>query len=266
MPTARVLAQRFGAELQTISVAGADDDVDQLRAHASTALGVALADRRALVVTGVDAAQTIAQRAEELGACAVCMATHGRGRLHGAVVGSVARSMFQRSSEAVVALGPLADNPGWSPRPRSWPEPLSVERMVVCVDGSDTSEEVLPVSAAWARELGMSMSILTIVDDQAPLDRPAHHSTYGSSGDADTYIAELVQRWRGTIPDVDGVVVRDPIGLASGFRAHLRERPAGLVALTTHARSGMQRVLLGAAAANIVQASVAPCLVVPLRS
>jgi len=35
--------------------------------------------------------------------------------------------------------------------------------------------------------------------------------------------------------------------------------------LTTHARSGVQRVLLGAAAASIVHASVAPCLVAPVR-
>jgi nucleotide-binding universal stress UspA family protein len=58
--------------------------------------------------------------------------------------------------------------------------------------------------------------------------------------------------------------VRDPIGTASGIRTHLDERPAGLVALTTHARSGIERVLLGSTAANIVRASIAPCLVAPV--
>ena len=65
--------------------------------------------------------------------------------------------------------------------------------------------------------------------------------------------------------DVDGEVVRDPIGAAGGLRSHLQERPAGLVAVTTHARSGLQRALLGATAASIVHASVAPCLVAPVR-
>lgn len=60
-------------------------------------------------------------------------------------------------------------------------------------------------------------------------------------------------------------VSRDPIGPASGLRVHLDQRPAGLVALTTHARSGVQRALLGAAAASIIHASVAPCLVAPVQ-
>jgi hypothetical protein len=40
MPTVRGLADRFGDELQTISVAGADDDAARLRALAASALGV----------------------------------------------------------------------------------------------------------------------------------------------------------------------------------------------------------------------------------
>ena len=60
-------------------------------------------------------------------------------------------------------------------------------------------------------------------------------------------------------------MVRDPISPASGIRSYLDREPAGLVALTTHARSGLQRALLGADAAAIVDASVAPCLVAPVR-
>ncbi|MDP1793499.1 MAG: universal stress protein [Acidimicrobiales bacterium] len=264
MPTARVLADRFGAELQSVSVAGAEDEVDHLRSMAAAALNVDFGSDRAWVVAGEDAADEIVRRSESLGSCLVCMTTRGRGRLHGAIVGSVARSVLQRSGEAVVALGPMADNPGWSPRPRSWPEPLSVSRIVACVDGSDTSEQVLPLAAAWAQGLGMSLSILTVTDDQPRSDELGPRSRYGPSGEVDVYIAELVQRWSAAVSDVDGVVVRDPIGLASGIRAHLDARPTGLIALSTHARSGLQRVRLGAAAAKIVHASVAPCLVVPI--
>jgi nucleotide-binding universal stress UspA family protein len=266
MPTARALAERLGADLHTISVAGADDDADRLRALASAMLGVDGGDR-VLVMTGGDPAEAIARRAEELGPCVVCLTTHGRGRLRGAVVGSVARSVLQRSPAPMIALGPMADNPGWSPRPRSWPEPLSVPRIVACVDGSDASEQVLPAAVVWGRALGMSLTILTVVEDAPPPVRPEFHgSRYGARVDAEDYIQELVQQWRGGLPEVDGEVIRDPIGPASGVRAHLDRRPAGLVAVTTHARSGVRRVLLGAEAANIVRASVAPCLVTPVRT
>ena len=266
LPTARVLAERFGADLQTISVARGDDDAERLRALASAALGVDVGDDRVLVVTGGEPAPMITRRAEELGSCVVCLSTHGRGRLGGALVGSVARSVLQRSSDPIVALGPSADNPGWTPRPRRWPEPLSVPRIVACVDGSDTSEQVLPMGAAWARALRMAMTILTVADDAPEPIRPdVQPSRYGSGGDAESYIDALVEKWSGGVADVDGEVIRDPIGPAGGLRAHLDERPAGLVAVTTHARSGMQRALLGAAAASIVHASVAPCLVAPVQ-
>ena len=260
LPTARVLAGRLHAELHAISVAGADDDAQRLRSLAAAALGVDVGEDRALVVTGGEPAEAISRRAEELGSCVVCMSTHGRGRLRGALVGSVARSLLQRSSDPMVVLGPWADNPGWTPRPRSWPEPLTVPRIVACVDGSDASEQILPIAAAWAGALGMTMTILTVADD-APKRLPGERR-YGD-GDPGPYIEALVEQWSGGLA-VDGEVVRDPIGPASGLRAHLDQHPAGLVAVTTHARSGMRRALLGATAASIVHASTAPCLVAPV--
>jgi nucleotide-binding universal stress UspA family protein len=265
MPTARVLAKRFDAELQTVSVVVDDDDADRARRLASAALGVPLGDDRVCVVTKGDPADVITRRTETLGSSVVCLATHGRGRLGGALMGSVARSVLQRSTDPVVALGPWADNPGWSPRPRSWPEPLSVPRIVACVDGSTTSEQILPVAAAWAQALDMSLTILTVIEHAPAPIRPDHDQSYGGHADAESYIEQLVQQWRTQLADLDGEVVRAPIRPATGIRAHLEQRPAGLVAMTTRARSGVQRVLLGAAAASIVHASVAPCLVAPIR-
>ena len=62
----------------------------------------------------------------------------------------------------------------------------------------------------------------------------------------------------------EGVVVRDPIGVASGVRSHLAARPAALVAIAAHARSGVDRMRFGATAAEIVAAATAPALVVPI--
>ena len=186
MPTARALAERFSAVVHTISVAGNDDDTARLRALAAAVMGLNTDDDRVLVTTDGEPADGIANYAEQLAPCVVCMSTHGRGRLRGAVVGSVARSVVQRSPNAIVVLGPVADNPGWSPRPRSWPEPLSVPRIVACVDGTETSEQVLPLAATWARTLGMSLRILTVIEDvPSPVRRESEPSRYGSSGEAE---------------------------------------------------------------------------------
>ena len=262
--TARVLAQRFGAELRTISVANSSDGAVRLFDEVASTLGGDLADRHTVVVARGQPGDEIARRADELGSCVVCLSTHARGRLTGAVFGSVARSVMQRSGNPVVALGPSADRPGWSPTPLLWPAPLSVPRIVACVDGSDASEELLPAVTAWARALQMSLTILTVVDDALTPTRSTRRADrYGPTRDAERYVSDLVRKWQGSAPAVDGIVLKDPIGAASAVRSYLAQQPAGLVAVKTQARSGLDRLLGGATAASIVRASVAPCLVAP---
>jgi nucleotide-binding universal stress UspA family protein len=263
MPTARALAERFQAELHTISIVSAGDEVDRLARLGSAVLGVSVDDDRVRVVEAANVTDEILGRAEDLGDCVVCLSTHGRGRLGGAAIGSVARELVQRSGRSVVVLGPVGDMPDWTRSP-AWPAPLSAARIVACVDGSDASEEVLPVASGWARALEMSLTILTVAEDAPPPLRPERHR-YGNSGDAQAYVDGLVARWSDAAPGVDGQVVSDPIGPARGIQAYLAQEPAGLVALTSHARSGLQRIRFGATAANIVQLSPAPCLVVPLE-
>jgi nucleotide-binding universal stress UspA family protein len=264
LPTARALAERFGAELRTISVAKSNDDAARVCDLVSSTLGGDVADGHTVVVAGGKPGDEIARRASDLGSCLVCLSTHARGRLYGAAIDSVARSVMRRLGNAIVALGPSADRPGWYPTPRLWPVPLSIRRIVACVDGSAASEELLPTVAAWARALGMSLTILTVVDDApSPTRSSQRASRYGSSRDVEQYVSNLTQKWQEGALDVSGLVLKDPIGPASAIRSYLAQQPAGLVAVKTHARSGVQRLLGGAAAASIVRTSVAPCLVVP---
>jgi nucleotide-binding universal stress UspA family protein len=77
-------------------------------------------------------------------------------------------------------------------------------------------------------------------------------------------VREVAEQWRAVIPNCTSEVVYDPIGVPSGVRSYLTTHAVGLVALTTHARSGFERIRLGATAAEIARASTAPALVVPL--
>jgi nucleotide-binding universal stress UspA family protein len=138
--------------------------------------------------------------------------------------------------------------------------------MVACVDGSASSEEVLPVATAWARALGMSLTIVTVVADAPSPIRPRPtDGSYVEGPTPESYIDTLVGRWQLDDIQVSGQVIRDPLGPARGIQAYQEGHNIGLVALTTHARSGLARVLFGAAAANIVHASLVPCLLVPLQ-
>jgi nucleotide-binding universal stress UspA family protein len=112
----------------------------------------------------------------------------------------------------------------------------------------------------------MSLTILTVADPSPPPLRsdvawPRHH---GPNEDADAYMARLGEQWKNAAPSVDTHVIYDPIGPGQGLQLYLSDNPAGLVAVTTQARTGVQRVLFGAHAADIVYWSTAPVLIVPL--
>ena len=262
--TAQVLATRFDADLHTVSVTEHDDEVEVLRHEAADVLGASIPSDRVHVVVDDDEAAAIAAIAAELGSALVCMSTRGRGRVAGAIMGSVARALLQQAREPIVAVGPFADRPG--PFEAAAPVPLSVPRLVACVDGSPASESLIPVAGQWAETLGMSLTILTVAEPTPPPVRSdARWSRrHGPDEDADAYVAGLLETWKDVSRDVETTVVYDPISPADGLRTYLDQHPAGLVAVTTHARTGLRRVLLGADAANIVHASTAPTLVVPL--
>ncbi|HKY75209.1 MAG TPA: universal stress protein [Acidimicrobiia bacterium] len=268
LPTARALSERFKAELVTISVADDEDEARRLRRHAVESLASGDGADHIQVAVSTAVAETITAQVAELAPCLLCMSTRGRGRVAGTVIGSVARAVLRSTREPLIAVGPLADRPGSlvgpsRRRPASWPEPLSVRRLVACVDGSPTSEAVLPVAARWATALDMQLSVLTIAEEAAPLgDQPAPNR-FGPVEPA-RYVEQLADRWTEVIPDAVGEVAFDPLSVASGLRAHLATQPAGLVTVTTHARTGLNRIRLGAAAADIVRTSTAPTLVVPL--
>jgi nucleotide-binding universal stress UspA family protein len=265
LPTARVIAERFKAELHTVSVAARREEAEELGRLASEALDLDASDPRVATTMSDDPAAAIADHAEGLASCVICLSTHGRGRLSGSIVGSVARSLVQSSSVPLIALGPSAERTAWDPHPNRR-APLSHNRMLACVDGSAASEEVLPVASAWARALGMSLTIVTVAADvPSPIRPRPTEGEYVEGPTPESYIDDLVGRWQSDAIDVSGQVIRDAIGPARGIQAYQEEHNIGFAALTTHARSGLARVLFGAAAANIVHASLVPCLLVPLQ-
>jgi nucleotide-binding universal stress UspA family protein len=271
LPTARALAARFGAGVHTISVVGSEKEGDHLRADASEHLDGRINDR--IVVVDADPVSAIRRRCVELGDCLLCMSSHGWGRVVGAMIGSVARALLQSSTDPMVVVGPNADRPealvrsgSVYRRPGSWPPPLSSGSIVACVDGTPPSEAILPIAAAWARAFDMALSVLTVAEDIPP-PLPGRTGLARSFGldDPEEYVAGLAERFTGPTP-VAGLVVYDPISVASGIRTYVAHEPVALVALAAHGRSGMDRVRSGATAADIVRNVTVPALVIPSSS
>jgi nucleotide-binding universal stress UspA family protein len=143
--------------------------------------------------------------------------------------------------------------------------PLEVDRLVACVDGTPRSESGLTVATAWARALGMKLTLVTVAEPCPPPERIGapwrrHH---GPDEDADDYIRRLGEAWELEAPGLDTFVVYDPISAASGMRDYLAAHPTGLVAVTSRLRDRLPHLIFGSGAAAIVHASNAPVLVIP---
>jgi nucleotide-binding universal stress UspA family protein len=67
-------------------------------------------------------------------------------------------------------------------------------------------------------------------------------------------------RYRHVLVPLDG----SDFAAAAVLDGAQEEQPTGLIAVTTHARTGLQRAVFGAGAAAMVQWSRSPALVVPI--
>ena len=256
--TANALAARFGATVHTLSVGSTPSEIDQLRAKAADALGVDRDDKRVHTGDSNDPAQAINDQADELGSCLVCMTTHGHGRLLGSVVGSVARSVMQGHRRPLVVVGRLADRKEYFET--TWPEPLSVKRIVACVDDTASADAVVMAAGDWANVLEMSLTILTVFVPAVSLSGDEHSDERGS------FLERMHDLLADRSIDVSTHAQSDPLGVAAGVSTYLSSNPAGLLVVSTHARSGLSRLIDGDTATSIIAAANVATVVVPLHN
>ena len=242
------LADQLGAALHTVVVGYMDDT----RSYSSYVRS--LRDRWPLLVPhfvgDFDVALGIVEMTRRLDGCLVCMGTHGRSRT-AAILGSTFVDVARSLTEPLLAIGPHAAVPD-----------RDAQRIVACVDGTRTSEQILPLAGGWARRLGATLDIVVVVEPLASLSAhdERHHRRLA---DPTAYVTGLLQ-----VPELAGIdaeahVAFDPLGPDEGLVDHLRDHPATLVATTSRLRTHFDRALHGSTASRIVHASPVPVLVQP---
>lgn len=242
----QALARRFGAALHVVVGDVQPDDrwwyegyVDKLRQRTG-GLAAHLSDEPT-------PATAIVAAARRLDPCVVCMATQGRSR-SAAVVGSTFARVAARQATPLVAVGPRVVPTGEVDVPAG--------NLVVCLDGSPSAEQAVPLAAAWARRLGSDVSLVTAAD---PVLLPHEHGP-----DPDGYLRDVAKRL-----DLAGIDVQTKVlwGVAYPhilIGQYLDRKPADLLVATTRARTGFARAALGSEVARIIHRSPVPVLVQPL--
>jgi len=197
-------------------------------------------------------ADSILERARTGQADLIVMTTHGRGPLNRFGLGSVADELIRRAPIPVLLVRPGEKATGLIPEP-------VLDHILIPLDGSALAEQVLAPALALARLMGAWCSLLRVVESRSsPEDRGPDASP--DRMQAEAYLKRIAGRLR-----EQGVQVRTRVVVARHAAEAIREeaeaQASHLIALATHGRGGLKRLLLGSVADQLIRTAAAPVLV-----
>jgi len=205
------------------------------------------------VVDGLD------DHARASGADLLVMTTHGWGPLRRAWLGSVADGLLRRTPCPVLVI-----------RPREG-EDLTLEEagfdhLLVTLDGSTQSREILPFARALSRLFDARMTLLRVIPPHFPLSSPfTSHTSHEHQG------LELEEAEAREFLEVEASALRNEghsvaTAIASGVHApdgildFAERNGVDLVAMATHGRGGVARLILGSVADKVIRGGNIPVL------
>ena len=261
IPYVELIASRSEASVHLLTVVRDQDG----EAKAGEALAY-LSDRATALhplscstsVKSGEEAQVILAEADAGDADLIAMSTHGRSGMMRWVLGSVATKVLHGASRPLllVRARDQADRP-----------PAVIDRIVVPLDGSQLSLTVLPYVEELAEALGASLVLYNAV---LPLDiYPGTEMTPARVGgiiddllaQGQSFLAEVAREieGRGKVKVRSVVTIGFPVDEVVRVAGEVN---AGLIALATHGRSGVNRWVMGSVADGVVRRSSLPCLLV----
>jgi nucleotide-binding universal stress UspA family protein len=247
----------FNAELDAELRQG---ELDYLQRLADSARGQGLTVRAVLLEGPIVTALEAYVRTAEISL--VVMTTHGRGGLSRAWLGSVADSLVRGVTVPVLLLRPRGDDAAQG-------RPFGLKHILIPMDGSELSEQVLEHAIALGRLTGARYTLVQVMPP--PVVMPAAEIVGVAAlppedvadlrAQADRYLDSLANRMRADGLLVDTVVVMQHQS-ALGILEEALECDADLIAMATHGRGGWQRVALGSVADKVLRGTSVPLLLI----
>lgn len=216
-----------------------DDTARRLASLAPVRLGAAVL--RGSSVLPETVADSLIKRARSEKADLIVMATHAPGLLGRFLVGNVGDELIRRAPAPVLLVRPGDGPPGPCPA-------LALEDVLVALDGSPLAELALAPAVELARLMQARCTLLRAVGVGAQ-----------EQDEAEQYLVDLAPRVR-----EHALAVRTRVVVGGAAEAILEEANAlkgCLVALATHGRGGLTRMLFGSVADQVVRGASSPALV-----
>lgn len=282
IPVAAALAKRTGARIELVivhdpsayipfvpgEVAIPVYDQELVQAHRerdAEALARAVAHLHAdgINATGAVLDGTIIEALEEYveshGTELVVMTTHGRSGFQRLRLGSVATAFLTRATVPVLLVRGAGSEPNET-------EPALPSGQLLCtLDGSKFAEAVLPHAERFAEATGMTMHLVAVTVPHAISMAPFGTEALladDSALSAEEHVREdYLHRIAEQCPPGTTVRALTDMGVARGILDAAAEGPCGAIAMATHGRGGLKRMVLGSVADEVIRHAETPVLV-----
>ncbi len=196
--------------------------------------------------------QAIAEAATKERVDLITMTTHGRGGLGRLLLGSVAESLVRQSPAPVLLV---RGQPSW--------QPGATGRILVPLDGSQVSEAMLSVVERLAGPFDFTIDLLHVVEP-VPSAAMAEVATRLEElielrrADSEEYLSKIAAAL-----EAKGLRVRRAVRVGRAVDVipdYARAEGVGLIAMTTHGRTGLGRLFFGSVAERVLRTVAVPVL------
>jgi nucleotide-binding universal stress UspA family protein len=199
-------------------------------------------------VIASDAAGAIAAELTSRPNAIAALTTHGRSAWSEAILGSVALRVLREAKRPLLL---------YCPSEKNHDAPKTIETVVAPLDGNDLSEKIIPYAVKAAKSLSARLVLVQALPTPSPLAELSSQERADVS-DA-SYLhgkAAEIKKLYGTSPQWD--VLHG--NAADAICRYVSVMPNTLMAMTTHARGGLQRAFLGSVAATCLRHAGVPLL------
>ena len=203
--------------------------------------------------------ESLDRHVRDAGGDLLVMTTHGRGPLRRAWLGSVADGLLRRTPCPILALRPEEGQ-------ELHLEERAFKHLLVTVDGSRESAEILPHAKSFAKTVGSRVTLLRVIPPHFPLTSPfTSHSSHGFQGlEAEVETAEKHLQEAASVLSESGldVSVETVPGAhpAEGILGFADRSEVDVIAMATHGRGGVARLVLGSVADKVIRGGHLPVL------
>ena len=144
--------------------------------------------------------------------------------------------------------------------------------ILVCLDGSELAEQILPFAEAQAVCFGSKIVLLQAIDVTGTMALAAsrispqrslemiEHEISKRTAESNNYLERIAQPLRQKGIEVTSITLRGSAGDA--IISYSKNEPVDLIAIATHGRSGLGRAIFGSVADFVLRHAGLPVLVI----